>query len=164
MAHRVAVMREGRILQVDTPEGLYARPANRAVAAFVGQANLFDGEVLDAQNVRTSIGDLACGAHPFPRGMAVTVLIRPEAIRPAESATGPNRFAGCVTRDRFLGAMRRFDFALGDGQCLMIEAESHVASPSAIELPPVAVQVIVTGQAGAERSAETKNDNPAVPA
>jgi putative spermidine/putrescine transport system ATP-binding protein len=130
----------------------------------VGQANLLDGEVLDAQNVRTSIGDLACGAHSFPCGMAVTVLIRPEAIRPAQSAMGPNRFAGCVTRDRFLGALRRFDFTLPGGQYLTIETDSHVAPPSAIELPPVAVQVIAAGQAGAERSAETKNDNPAVPA
>ncbi|MCA3634541.1 MAG: ABC transporter ATP-binding protein [Methylobacterium sp.] len=164
MAHRVAVMREGRILQVDTPEGLYARPASRAVASFVGQANLLDGEVLDGQNVRTSIGDLACVAHSFPCGMAVTVLIRPEVIRPAESATGPNRFAGSVTRDRFLGALRRFDFTLPGGQYLRIETESHVAPPSAIELPPFAVQVIATGQEGAERSAATKNDNPAVPA
>ncbi len=135
MAHRVAVMREGRILQVDTPEGLYARPANRAVAAFVGQANLFEGEVLDAVTVRTAIGDLACAAHAFPRGAAVAVLIRPEAIRPADHAEGSNRFAGSVTRDRFLGALRRFDFTLQSGQRLALETESHVAPPGAIELP-----------------------------
>ncbi len=164
MAHRVAVMRDGRILQVDTPEGLYARPANRAVAAFVGQANLFDGEVLDAVTVRTPIGDLACGAHAFPRGAAVAVLIRPEAIRPADHAEGPNRFAGSVTRDRFLGALRRFDFTLQSGQRLALETESHIAPPGAIELPPAAVQVIATGQEGASRSAMTKNENPAVQA
>jgi len=122
------------------------------------------GIVLDSLNVRTPLGDLACGAHPFPRGMAVTVLIRPEVIRPAESANGPNRFAGSVTRDRFLGALRRFDFTLPGGQCLRIETESHVAPPSAIELPPFAVQVIATGQEGAERSAATTDDSPAVPA
>ncbi|PPD15540.1 MAG: ABC transporter ATP-binding protein [Methylobacterium sp.] len=164
MAHRVAVMRDGRILQVDTPERLYARPVSRAVAAFVGQANLLDGVVIDPLNVRTPIGNLACGAHAFPRGMAVTVLIRPEAIRPVESAAGPNRFAGSITRDRFLGALRRFDFTLANGVRLTLETDRHVAPPGAIELPPAAVQVIATGQEGAGRSAETKNVNPAVPA
>jgi putative spermidine/putrescine transport system ATP-binding protein len=164
MAHRVAVMREGRVLQVDTPQGLYARPVNRAVAAFVGQANLFDGIVLDAQSVRTPFGDLACAAHAFPVGAAVTVLIRPEAIRPVEHANGPNRFAGSVTRDRFLGALRRFDVTLAGGARLTLETESHVAPPGAIELPAAAVQVIATGQEGASRSAANQNDNLAVPA
>ena len=164
MAHRVAVMREGRILQVDTPQALYARPADRAVAAFVGQANLLDGEVLDASHVRTAIGDLACAVHAFPAGSAVSVLIRPEAIRPVASAEGANCFTGSVTRDRFLGAMRRFDVTLSGGVRLAIETESQVAPPVAIELPPAAVQVIATGQEGASRSVETRNNNPAVPA
>jgi multiple sugar transport system ATP-binding protein len=49
LGHRVAVMRDGRIQQVDAPATLYARPANLFVAAFVGSPpmNLFDGTVTD---------------------------------------------------------------------------------------------------------------------
>lgn len=43
VAHRVAVMRGGRIEQVDTPEEIYARPATGYVANFLGGANLLDG-------------------------------------------------------------------------------------------------------------------------
>src|SRR2546423_10413300 len=49
LGHRVAVMREGRILQVDTPQGLYASPRNLFVAAFIGSPamNLVEAEVTD---------------------------------------------------------------------------------------------------------------------
>jgi putative spermidine/putrescine transport system ATP-binding protein len=144
MANRVAVMREGRLLQVDTPQALYARPASRAVAAFVGHANLFEGEVLTESRVRTPLGDLACADHAFAPGAAVSVLIRPEAIRPVAAADGLNRFAGSVTRDRFLGSLRRFDFTLSGGAKLMVEVDHRVAPPPAIELPPEAVLVIAS--------------------
>lgn len=144
MANRVAVMREGRLLQVDTPQALYARPVSRAVAAFVGQANLLDGEVLSENRVRTPMGDLACASHAFAPGTRVSVLIRPEAIRPVMAADGVNRFTGAVTRDRFLGSLRRFDFTLSGGTKLMVEVDHQVASPPAIELPPEAVLVIAS--------------------
>jgi putative spermidine/putrescine transport system ATP-binding protein len=144
MANRVAVMREGRLLQVDTPQALYARPVSRAVAAFVGHANLFEGEVLAENRVRTPMGDLACADHAFAPGAAVSVLVRPEAIRPVMAADGINRFAGSVTRDRFLGSLRRFDFTLSGGAKLMVEVDHRVASPPAVELPPEAVLVIAS--------------------
>ncbi|MGL5448646.1 MAG: ABC transporter ATP-binding protein [Rhabdaerophilum sp.] len=153
MANRVAVMRDGRLLQVDTPEELYLRPASRAVASFVGHANLFDGEVLAENRVRTPLGDLACQRHDFAPGARVSVLVRPEAIRPVAAADGLNRFSGNVTRDRFLGSLRRFDFMLPGGAKLMVETDHRVASPQAIELPPEAVLVIAPGNEGATKSA-----------
>jgi putative spermidine/putrescine transport system ATP-binding protein len=131
-------------LQVDTPEALYARPVSRAVAAFVGQANLFEGEILSQNRVRTPLGDLACADHSFTAGSIVSILIRPEAIRPVAAADGVNRFAGVVTRDRFLGSLRRFDFTLSGGAKLMVEVDHQVAPPPAIELPPEAVLVIAS--------------------
>src|SRR5204862_5453137 len=49
LGHRVAVMRDGRILQVDTPQALYAAPANLFVAAFIGSPsmNLVEAELSD---------------------------------------------------------------------------------------------------------------------
>jgi ABC-type Fe3+/spermidine/putrescine transport system ATPase subunit len=47
MSDRVAVMRDGRIVQIDAPEALYERPNSRYVANFVGRTNLIDVVVRD---------------------------------------------------------------------------------------------------------------------
>jgi iron(III) transport system ATP-binding protein len=81
MADRVAVLRDGRIVQYAAPQDLYTRPADPALARFVGEANLIEGQV-DAASpavVETILGRLpleqAAGAE-----LAVTVLIRPEQL------------------------------------------------------------------------------------
>jgi multiple sugar transport system ATP-binding protein len=80
LGQRVAVMREGQIQQVDTPQELYARPANLYVAAFIGSPamNLVEAEVGD--------GRLGFGGHAIPLPAdapppgRVIVGIRPEAF------------------------------------------------------------------------------------
>ncbi len=149
MADRVTVMREGRVLQTATPHDLYHHPASRNVAAFVGHANLFDGTVLDAAHVQTALGRLHCAPHDFGKGTAVTVLIRPESIKAAPDATGNNTLAGHITRDRFLGSLRRFDFQTEAGPSLLVETDDARLLPSHIQLPPDAVQIIASDQKGA---------------
>jgi multiple sugar transport system ATP-binding protein len=87
LGHRVAVMRDGRILQVDTPQALYARPANLFVAAFIGSPsmNLVDAELSD--------GAVVFGGHRIPVPEAklpdlrrAIVGIRPEAFEDAAFA------------------------------------------------------------------------------
>jgi iron(III) transport system ATP-binding protein len=82
LADRVAVIRSGRVCQIDTPQGLYDGPADTEVAGFVGEANLFPGVFIDG-SVRTSLGDLAfrCRAGHQRAGADAVVLIRPEQIR-----------------------------------------------------------------------------------
>ncbi len=81
LGQRVAVMRDGRIQQVDTPQALYARPANLFVAAFIGSPamNLVEAEVAD--------GELRFGGYAIPLPAAgapsegqVVAGIRPEAF------------------------------------------------------------------------------------
>jgi multiple sugar transport system ATP-binding protein len=87
LGQRVAVMREGRIQQVDTPQALYARPANLFVAAFIGSPamNLVEAEVAD--------GELRFGGYaiPLPAPDAthsghLIAGIRPEAFEDAAFA------------------------------------------------------------------------------
>lgn len=77
MCDRVAVMHEGVLEQVGTPETVYGAPATPFVADFIGTSNLLDGV---AQN-----GHLAVGDATLPVGVDgegdVTVVIRPEDIR-----------------------------------------------------------------------------------
>jgi iron(III) transport system ATP-binding protein len=76
LADRVAVMREGRLVQVGAPEQVYARPAGRWAAQFVGEANVLAG-VARGEGVETELGifDL-----PAPARGVVHVAVRPEQL------------------------------------------------------------------------------------
>ncbi|MTH59491.1 ATP-binding cassette domain-containing protein [Paracoccus litorisediminis] len=77
MADRIAIMREGRILQEGAPLDLYHRPVDLAVAGFLSELNVFSGRVLQG-HVGTPIGDL-----PVPgvvEGTRVHAAFRPEHL------------------------------------------------------------------------------------
>ena len=83
LADRIAVMRDGEVVQVGAPEDVYYRPADRWTAQFVGEVNLLQG-VADPVGIATELGffDLAAPAGPG----VVRVAIRPEQLelRPDE--------------------------------------------------------------------------------
>ena len=78
LADRIAVMDRGRLLQVDVPGEIYARPVDAFVASFVGDADVVPGES-DGTEVVTPIGPLPV-ADGAPRGH-VDVVLRPESVR-----------------------------------------------------------------------------------
>ena len=84
VADRVAVMLEGRIAQVGTPEEVYARPSTEQVARFLGEAVLLAGRA-SGLRVRTELGDLPIAQ---PADGAVTVLLRPEQLVPEPLRSG----------------------------------------------------------------------------
>lgn len=79
ISDRVAVMREGRIEQVSTPDELYLHPVNRFVAGFVGEANLLPGQVRNGE-VRTIVGRFRTEESGLADGTAAEVLLRPEQL------------------------------------------------------------------------------------
>lgn len=140
MADRVAVMRDGRLVQVDAPKVLYARPANHAVASFIGHANLWRGRIASETSVETPFGVLKTAPHGFAVGEAIVVLVRPEKLAIGPAADGVNTFTGKVTRDRFLGSFRRFDFEVG-GTTLLGET-GDMSEITSIHIAPEAVQLL----------------------
>ncbi len=97
MSDRIAVMRDGHIEQLDTPERIYRDPANAFVAGFIGQSNLVPGVCVTANGhectVRLSTSDVVTARHTgVAEGAAVQVLLRPEALR-----LGPSEMEGLVT-------------------------------------------------------------------
>jgi multiple sugar transport system ATP-binding protein len=82
LGHRVAVMRDGRILQVDSPQALYAGPVNLFVAAFIGSPamNLVEADVGEDS---ISFGGFRIPAQPPVGAGRVIVGIRPEAFEDA---------------------------------------------------------------------------------
>jgi multiple sugar transport system ATP-binding protein len=86
LGQRVAVMRDGRLQQVETPQALYGRPANLFVASFIGSPAMnlveahFDGEAVEFGGYRIP---LAPGQRPESRPGTVVLGIRPESIEDA---------------------------------------------------------------------------------
>jgi iron(III) transport system ATP-binding protein len=109
MADRIALMREGRVEQLGTPEDLYLRPASPFVARFLGEVNELPAMV------QGGVAQTALGALParLPDGPA-RVLLRPEGLRllPPGTAGYP---AAEVEACRLLGATTMAHMALPDG-------------------------------------------------
>jgi multiple sugar transport system ATP-binding protein len=89
LGQRVAVLRDGRVQQVDTPQALYARPTNLFVAAFIGSPamNLVEAELSD-DRLSFAGFSLPVARHTIPDGAngRVVVGIRPEAFEDAAFA------------------------------------------------------------------------------
>jgi spermidine/putrescine ABC transporter ATP-binding subunit len=96
MADRIAVMNDGRLEQLGTPEEIYRQPASRFVADFIGDSNFF------AATVDGSVAQLADGARMPCRGGSgpASVMVRPEAIRLGEAEPS---LRGRVVQTSFLG-------------------------------------------------------------
>nr|WP_313015631.1 spermidine/putrescine ABC transporter ATP-binding protein PotA [Moraxella sp. CTOTU48841] len=93
MSDRIAVMKNGVFQQIDTPIGIYESPANLFTASFIGETNLFKGNVLEVNpaTIKVEVVEQNDGFHPIrelPRpkfdvqvGQNVNLLLRPEDIR-----------------------------------------------------------------------------------
>ena len=140
LADRIVLQREGRIVQTGTPREIYDAPADAFVAGFVGRANVLDARVIDAETVDTAIGRLATSRHGRSAGDALRLLVRPERVEVARDATGENVFVAEVLRDRFFGATRQLEIALGNGR-LEIETavRDHVGR---VRVPREAIQFL----------------------
>jgi spermidine/putrescine ABC transporter ATP-binding subunit len=116
LSDRVAVMRDGRVLQLGRPRELYERPRTRFVADFVGTNNLVPGTVNgrdgEALVVGTALGPIrARAASGVGPGQACVLAIRPENV--TVGGTDGNRVTGRVTLVAYLGNTLRYDVDAG---------------------------------------------------
>lgn len=136
LADRIALLEQGRLLQYDTPRGLYERPASLAVARFLGGRNFIPGRVAGRRFV-SDVGAFELAAEPPLQGAAV-LTIHPEAL--VLGCDAPvNRLRGTVTAARYLGARMRYQIQAG---ALLLEALADAANlyrpgdPVNLTLPP----------------------------
>ncbi len=134
VADRVAVMREGNIEQIGTPEDLYSRPATSFVATFVGLSNPVEGMLVG--DTVTVLGASLPLLGTGPANGPVTAYIRPEDIEFA-----PDGLAAVVVVSSFLGSMRRSQVRLSDGTLLFVQHEVRVRPE-----PGEAVHLRLTGR------------------
>ena len=106
MSDRIAVMNEGRIAQLGTPEDLYDRPCDRFVASFIGESNFLPGivrgyrgrHVVVAECGGTMIRARRAGIGQRPSGDRVTLTMRPERMRFADGGAARAAATGCGRR------------------------------------------------------------------
>jgi len=110
LGDRVAVLRDGKLIQAGSPHDLYERPATPWLAGFVGEANLLRGVIgADTRRAATAIGvvnvDVSqVGQVPVP-GDVISILIRPEDLHVAElDGMTPAFIPAAVTTIEYRGA------------------------------------------------------------
>jgi putrescine transport system ATP-binding protein len=132
VAHRIGVMEGGRIEQVATPRELYEAPNSRWIAEFVGDVNMFEGEVGKREAGRLTISTKDAGAivAAEPRqpitNTAICVAIRPEKVKlsrrgpvsDAGNAHAINRLEGIITEVNYLGGLTTYKVKLDNGAVL----------------------------------------------
>jgi iron(III) transport system ATP-binding protein len=129
LSDRIAVMHGGRLEQLGTPQEVYARPASRVVADFMGLVNLVPATAVtvDAGRGRVRLGTGWMTDVGLPTGVAagqpVEIAIRPESIRLRPWAeAGPAGQRATVADCTFLGSIIEYHVALADGTMLRVQA------------------------------------------
>jgi len=133
---RIAVMDEGVIQQIGTPEALFDRPVNRFVAEFVGTINLIPGSLQRTtggavQFVSPAVGTLSLPlAEGMPEHGEANIAFRPHGILLAERETDAARLwlSGSVTEREFVGEFVRYHVRVG-GTDLIADQPHYLGVP-----------------------------------
>lgn len=135
MADRIAVLNNGRLEQLDTPEAIYHTPSTPFVADFVGQADFIPG-ILENGKVVTEIGEFP-NQVGYRGGAKVVVMIRPDDVH----ITPGERCTASIVARQFRGSENLYTIGLPSGQVV------HSSEPSTCVYPigtPVELQVMAT--------------------
>jgi ABC-type Fe3+/spermidine/putrescine transport system ATPase subunit len=155
MSDRIAVMRQGRIESLDTPDGVYNRPPTTFVCGFVGDVNLFESRVtsVDGNAARLESDGIhfVAPAGGATQGQRLTVAIRPENV--AVRGSTAEGFPGAVTSTIFKGQVVEYKIRLGNREIAAValpSASKTVFSPGSavrIGFPPEWLMLLPTEEA-----------------
>jgi thiamine transport system ATP-binding protein len=129
ISDRVAVVNDGHIEQVATPETVYRNPSSRFVAAFVGENNLLDGEVTATAPPRATVDGVEIAlpeTAAVDTGDAVTLCMRPEVVSLGENGAVPNgtTLTATVEHREFLGDAYRVHCSW-NGRSLLVKTDGR---------------------------------------
>jgi len=138
LSDRVAVMGEGRILQMDSPRQIYERPKSREVADFIGQMNLLSG-VIESAGDKVTVKTPTLGAvcvenndQDVAVGDAVTLAIRPENLK-LRSASAPGAVRVTLAASAFWGHTTYYRVVVtgAEGESLDVAQQDYSGSERA---------------------------------
>ena len=142
LANRIAVMNEGAIEQIGTPEEIYHAPRSRFVADFIGEANILEGQRRDGRV--TGPGGLVV-TGPGPDG-PVALVVRPEAIQFTSEGESDHSLQGIVEEAGFVGSHIRYVVALPSGERVRVhhpgDGTVKAGDEVAIGWPAAALKVV----------------------
>jgi len=142
MSDRVAILKDGRLIQIDRPERLHDHPADSFVASFIGEASLLPVRRIDSNSV--ALGSvLLRSARAIPDGDALILAVHSEKLLiDGVGDTALNRLTGTVTDVVYQGESLRIFLALPDGTALSLPQPSHHEAYRRI--PPLGGNLTVT--------------------
>jgi spermidine/putrescine transport system ATP-binding protein len=158
MSDQIAVLAEGRVEQVGPPQEIYSAPATTFVAGFLGAANIFEADVLEAGG-----GSAVCSALDTRLGAAIentaesaihgqaAIVIRPEriALHNVGEPIGPGRnvISGTVSQVVYLGNCTQVHVDVGAPAALIVEVPNHAGPSSVTHEPGEKVNCVCTHDA-----------------
>ena len=141
ISDRVAVLNQGKLVQLGTPTDIYARPVNKFVAGFMGTTNFIRGQVIETTGdiafVRTDDGLMIYGkGDNLAKGQTADVAVRPENIefvgepRDTPHGEGKNVFDAKIVRATYVGDEIDYQISLGDS---LIRAKGSIRTQKAAD-------------------------------
>ncbi|WFU42931.1 ABC transporter ATP-binding protein [Bradyrhizobium sp. CB82] len=143
MSDRVAVMKDGKLIQIDEPARLHDHPADSFVASFIGEATLLPVRRVDSCSV--ALGDSVLrSARAIPAGDALMLAVHSEKLLIHDGAGDGacNRLTGTVTDIVYQGESLRIFLSLADGSALSLRQPTYHEAYRRI--PPVGGNLTVT--------------------
>jgi putrescine transport system ATP-binding protein len=128
MADRLAVMNEGRIVQMGTPDQVYEAPTSRFAAEFIGSTNLFHGVLAGDESRLFNCGDLEAPLQVLNpmnsrAGLEVQISLRPERITLSPDPIGraTNWAVGKIEQYAYMGSYTLFYVRLASGRLMAVD-------------------------------------------
>lgn len=123
MGEQIGVMREGTLLQWDTPYNVYHEPKHRFVATFIGQGRFLPATLLTPETLETPVGTITGNrAFLWPPGSRIEILLRPDDVVPDDD--GP--LQGVIVSKAFKGAETLYTLRFANGAELLTLFPSHL--------------------------------------
>ncbi|BAT61564.1 spermidine/putrescine import ATP-binding protein PotA [Variibacter gotjawalensis] len=157
LGDRIGVMRDGKMLQLASPQDIYNTPADLFVANFTGASNQIDGKVIERSGneglVETKSGERLRATLPaaLQTGSPVKIALRPEAIR-LGGGGDTNIFTAKVADCRYHGTQTVYDLAVFGGKLEALELGTEVRYPVGSEVKIALPPSLLWGYAANETS------------
>ncbi len=145
MADRIAVMHEGKVLQVGGPDDVYERPASRFVADFIGETNFLAGQIVAKGGGRGTLRltdgrvlEAVVRDDDLRPGATAWLAIRPEKItvEPVadddDSVAGPTTLLGTIAESHYLGTDTRYGVRVSDDVMLVVRIQNQTSGFDAV--------------------------------
>ncbi len=144
VSDRLALLKDGKIVQCDRTEKIFHYPASRWVAEFLGMTNILNGKVIDTDpfKVQTDCGILLPERASIKKktipGDVITLLIKPTGFKLAEGKAAENRISGTVEETAFRGDHYRIQVRICSGKVFDFSSSNAIAAgqPCEIGLTP----------------------------